>query len=189
MDAILNAQSTLFTNAASLDPAAGTAEPIRPVLDGNFITSPLDSTGSFPSVSKPLIISTVQNEAGPTIYGPGGFPSALPVDEFEPISAAVLGPDRANIIASSPFYEPTPAQGISDARVLLQTLGTDYIWKCSTSTFARNWVQHGGVAYVGQYVVGATYPGNDVISYCTQQGTVCHQDDIQIVVSDSFLEL
>jgi hypothetical protein len=70
-----------------------------------------------------------------------------------------------------------------DARVQLQELGTDYLWRCSAWTFARNWVQNGGTAYVGKYLVGATYPGNGEVPYCIQPGIVCHQDDIEIVVS------
>jgi len=42
-------------------------------------------------------------------------------------------------------------------------------------------VQNGGTAYVGKYLVGATYPGNEGVPYCTQPGIVCHQDDIEIV--------
>ncbi|KAF8201777.1 Alpha/Beta hydrolase protein [Pholiota molesta] len=67
----LNALSLddLANNAFNLDPAAGLSEPIRPVLDGSFLTSPLDSTAPFPTVNKPLLVTSVLNEAGPAIYG------------------------------------------------------------------------------------------------------------------------
>jgi hypothetical protein len=90
-----------------------------------------------------------------------------------------------NTIVNSNYY-PAPAAvggGSVDGRVQLQQLGTDYLWKCSGWSFARSWVQHGGSAYVGEYQVGASYPGNDEVSFCTEPGKVCHQDDIQIVVS------
>jgi hypothetical protein len=155
---------------------------MRPVLDGSFITTPLDSTAPFPSVSKPLLITSVANEAGPAIYG--NIPDPLPESAFSPLCLATfLSTKRTDIIVSSPFYSFPPSGGDIDSRVQLQELGTDYIWRCSAWTFARNWVQNGGTAYVGKYLVGATYPDNQEVPYCTQPGIVCHEDDIEIVVS------
>ena len=182
LDTILSAQEILFGIASTLDPAAGAIVPIRPVLDGSFVTSPLDSTAPFPSVSKPLLITTVANEAGLAIYG--AFTDPLPQSAFSPIcQAAFLSTERTDIVLRSPFYTFPPSDSVVDARIQLQELGTDYQWRCSSWTFARNWVQNGGTAYVGKYLIGATYPGNQEVSYCTQPGIVCHQDDIEIVVS------
>jgi carboxylesterase type B len=185
LDTILNAQSDVFDNAFfDVDPSVGQGEPIRVVRDGSFITSPLDSTASFPRVSKPVLISTVRNEAGLTIYGV--FPDPLPQTMFEPIVNATFGSPRTQQITSSSLYavpaSSTDSTAAVDARVRIEQLGTDYMWKCASWTFARNWVQNGGTAYVGMYVVGATYPGNEAVSYCTEPGVVCHQDDIEIVV-------
>ncbi|KAF9566309.1 alpha/beta-hydrolase, partial [Agrocybe pediades] len=180
LDTILDAQSDLFGSAADLDPAAGKNQPIRPVLDGSLITSPLDSTRPFPTQTKPLLITTVSEEAAFAIYS--SFPDPLPEEAFEPICDATFGEPRTSQIVSSPLYSPIPSvNGDVDARSQLQTLGTDYLWKCSGWTFARNWVGHGGKAYVGQFVVGSTYPGNEAVPFCTQPGIVCHQDDIKIV--------
>lgn len=172
---ILNSEMSLFGTAYQTIPVAGQSEPMRPVLDGSFITTSLDSTTRFPSVSKPVLVTTVAQEAGFAIYmnNPPLTQSNL-TDNCE----ATFGADRTNTILSSGFYPPA-----SDARVQLQAIGTDYLWKCSSWTFARNWAAHGGTAYVGEYVVGATYPGNEAASFCTQPGVVCHQDDIEIVVS------
>lgn len=71
---------------------------------------------------------------------------------------------------------------IVDARVQLEKLGTDEVWRCATWTFARSWTQHGGRAFVAQYTVGATYPDNTAIPFCSGAGVVCHEDDIEIVV-------
>ena len=182
LDAILNAQTTLFNDAMNIDPSTGSFEPIRPVRDGSFITSPLDSTASFPSVSKPVLISTVLNEAGGAIFGQ--FPQPLPSSLLSPVCEASLGPTRTSTILSSGEYPAVryAADGTIDARYQLEAIGTDYMWRCSSWTFSRNWVQNGGKAFVGLYTVGASYPGNDAISYCTQPGVVCHQDDIEIVV-------
>ncbi|KAJ3515728.1 hypothetical protein NLJ89_g1571 [Agrocybe chaxingu] len=178
-DTIINEGMNVFSWAYILDPAAGRNQPLRPVLDGSLVTSPLDSTGPFPAVSKPLLITSVSNEAGPAIYG--GFP-ALPESMFKPLCEATFGPERAAIVVAQSLYSPVPAaDGSVDARAQLQQVGTDYLWRCSGWTFARNWVSNGGKAYVGEYIVGATYPSNDWVSYCAKAGVVCHEDDIQIV--------
>ncbi|KAF9482817.1 alpha/beta-hydrolase [Pholiota conissans] len=180
LDTIISAQEDLSGAAYGLDPAAGLSEPIRPVLDGTFLTSPLDSTAPFPAVSKHLLVTTVLNEAGPAIYG--GNRDPLPEEAFPQACEFTFGEDRTEVIVNSPFYPAVPSlDGSVDSRVQLQILGTDYLWRCSSWTFSRNWVQHGGIAYVGQYVVGATYPGNDQVPYCTEAGVICHQDDIEIV--------
>lgn len=181
IDTVINAQNVVYGTAIDLDPAAGRNQPIRPVLDGSFITVPLDSTGAFPSQNKPLLLTTVSHEAAYAIYK--SFP-ALPEEAFPPICAATFGPDRTDVVINAPFYAPVPSaiDGSVDARVQLQNVGTDYLWKCSSWTFARSWVQHGGSAFVGQYVVGASYPGNEAVPYCSTPGVLCHQDDILIVV-------
>lgn len=175
LGAILDAQMTLFNTANGIDPSAGLAQPIRPVRDGTFITSALDSTSVFPSVSKPILISSVEHEAGFAIYNQ--FTSPLPTEAFPLVCDATFGEARTTTIVDSTHYPAAP-----DARTQLQLVGTDYLWKCSSWTFARNWIAHGGIAYVGVYTVGASYPGNEAVPFCTEAGNVCHQDDIQIVV-------
>ncbi|KAJ7627370.1 alpha/beta-hydrolase [Roridomyces roridus] len=179
LDDILSAQATLEDEALGLDPSVAIGEPLHPVLDHTLITTPLDSTAPFPKVSKPLLLTNVRNESAPTIYGvefPG--PGPFPAEDFELSSDALLGTARTEILMASPFY---PVDPNGDSRVPLQVLGTDYIWRCPTWTFARNWVANGGTAHVGMFTVGATYPLNDGIDDCVAPGAVCHQDDIFIV--------
>lgn len=189
LSTILTAQASVFRGAPGIAPAAGNAQPIRPVLDGSFITTPLDLSDSFPAVNKPIMVTSVEHEATFAIYDT--FRSPVPEQYFPNICQATFGTDRTNLVLSSPYYIPSPGSivdGQVDARFQLQVLGTDYLWKCSGWTFARSWVQAGGPAFVGQYVVGATYPGNEVVSRCTQDDIICHQDDIQIVVSAHLLK-
>ncbi len=179
---ILEAQNSLFHLAYTVDPSTGTGEPMRPVKDGVLITSPLDSTAPFPPVSKPLMISTILNDAGPAIYGL--FTSPLSESGLQAFCKASLGPVRTSKIINSAFYRPMILlNGSVDARGQLELLATDELWKCASWTFARNWVQNGGTAHVGLYTVGATYPLNAQIPFCKQAGSACHQDDIMIVVS------
>jgi hypothetical protein len=128
------------------------------------------------------MITNVLNEAAFAIYNV--FPDTVPEDEFEGCVDATFSSPRTQQIISSARYTPPPGtdKTIADARIQLQQLGTDYLWKCAGWTFGRNWAGNGGKAYMGMYVVGATYPGNEEVSYCTSGGVVCHQDDIMIVV-------
>jgi hypothetical protein len=97
-----------------------------------------------------------------------------------------FGATRATTILGSSLYKlPAPSDAmVFDGRDGLQRLGTDYMWKCSSWSFARNWVQHGGRAFVGLYTIGATYPDSEGIPFCVQSGSVCHESDIEIVVCD-----
>ena len=155
---------------------------MRPVHDGALITSTLDSTTPFPKVSKPIILSTVSNEAGRNIYGQ--FTSPMNTSFYESVVDAVSGEPRASSLLGSPYYQvPVPRDGTAaDARVQLENIGSDQVWRCPIWTFARGWTKHGGKAYVAQYTVGATYPDNKDIPYCTKAGVICHEDDIEIVV-------
>jgi len=101
---------------------------------------------------------------------------------FDELVGATFGDPRTGVLLESKFYTiPVTTNGTTDARVQLERMGTDYLWKCSTWSFARSWVASGGTAYVGLYTVGATYPGNEAVPFCTSSGAVCHQDDIEIV--------
>lgn len=181
LEEILTAQSNLYDNAIDLDPSATQDEPIRPVHDGTFITSTLDSSTPFPKVSKPILLSTVLNEAAVTIYG--SITEPLPASAYKSTVEDAFGQSGAQTILNFPTYEvPVVADGDPDARVQLQVLGTDQVWRCATWTFARNWANNGGAAFVGLYTVGASYPGNSEVPICTEPGVVCHQDDIEIVV-------
>jgi len=181
LPSIITAQTATFATAVTLDPAAGQNEPFRPVLDGTFITSPLDLSSPFPDQSKRLLITTVAQDAGFAIYS--AFPQSLPEPALRPILLATFGTSRTDEIITNPLYTPVIASdGSSDIRPQLQLIGTDYLWRCSSWSFARNWVQSGGTAFVGEYIVGSTYPGNEATPYCTQAGITCHQDDILMVV-------
>ncbi|KAJ6514846.1 alpha/beta-hydrolase [Mycena vitilis] len=176
VDAILNAQAALLNDAANIDASTGVGEPIRPVRDGSLITTPLDLTAAFPSQSKPLLLSNVKNEAGPTIYGE--FTTSLSTSLFASVCQASLGDSRSATLLASSFYNVT---GVADTRVQLEALGTDFNWRCPTWSLARSWVGHGGSAFVGVYDTGATYPDNTNVTFCLQPGSVCHEDDIEVV--------
>jgi hypothetical protein len=180
VDDILDAQDNLSNAAMTLDLSTGVGEPIRLVRDGSLITSPMDSTAPFPSVSKPIIVSNVKNEAGLSIFG--GVPAITTESYIQVVNGSFGAGPTAKILAN-PNYAALNGTADEDQRPVLEKLGTDQIWRCPGWTFARNWVHGGGKAFVGLYVVGASYPGNiQTTSFCGESGVVCHQDDIEIVV-------
>jgi hypothetical protein len=170
----------------NIDPSATAEEPMRPVHDGVLITSTLDSSTPFPQVSKPIILSTVENEAGPAIYG--SMPSPIDASTYEVIvQSSFAEAEASNLLAYPDYQVPNVTYGQpTDARIQLEQMGTDEIWRCPTWTFARSWTQNGGSAFVAHYTVGSTYPDNDDIPYCFEAGVVCHEDDIEIVVRGLF---
>ncbi|KAF8985940.1 Alpha/Beta hydrolase protein [Cyathus striatus] len=154
---ILNAEGYIFNYAQDFAPAAGNAQPMRPVFDGSFITSP--SIQRTISKSHQAIVNHhCSEEAAYAIYG-FQYPNG-PINQTTLTNQCVdsFGAKRAAMVLSSPFYQPVPADG-RDMRVQLQRIGTDYLWRCSSWTFARNWARNGGSAYVGEYIIGASYPG------------------------------
>lgn len=178
---ILTASDTLYSQATYLDPAAGLGEPMRPVHDDQLIAYTLTTSSQFPQVSKPILVTTVTNEAGPTIYE--FYPSPVSEQDSLQFLSASLGSSRTDTVLSSQRYTVQTLGDAVDARPSLERVGTDYMWKCSSWTFSRTWASKGGPIYVGMYAVGATYPANAGIPFCTSEGSVCHEDDIQIVVS------
>lgn len=176
LDTILDAADTVANDAASLDPAANGSEWFRPVVDGSYITSPLDSTAAFPSQTKSIVITNVADEAMAVIYG--GYTSPVSASGYQSAVGYSYSQSSTNAIMSSSFYSVPSGmatQANADARPLLEALGTDGIWRCPAWTFARAWAAAGGKVYVGEFVVGATYPGNEAVSQCTSSGSVCHQ--------------
>jgi len=171
---LLSTQKNIIATATTIDPAAGPAEPIRPVLDGTLIQYSLTST--FPSNLKNILLTTVKDEAGPAIYG--AFTSPVPLQYYNYVAALVFGAERAvQILAAYASIQDE----IDDIRPELVVVCTDGAWRCPNYSLARSWASRGGNVWVGEFTVGATYPTNDAISFCTTNGTVCHQDDISIV--------
>ncbi|KZV65427.1 alpha beta-hydrolase [Peniophora sp. CONT] len=178
---VLDASDNLVGQGPSIDESAVASQPLRPVHDGKLITSTLNDQSGFPTVSKPVLVTNVKDEAAPTIYGL--VSSFMSVEFFQQWVDASYGDPKATNVLDSSFYSvPVLADGQQeDSRIPLTQMGTDSIWRCPAYTFARQWASNGGKAYVGQFQVGAHYPANSGISECQGSDVVCHQDDIEIV--------
>lgn len=184
LSTIMSAQANLISNAASIAPAAGAFEPLRPSIDGSIITTSL-SGSSYPSNLKPLLLTTVKNDAGLAIGGT--FAKSTPDAYFVPVVNASYGDSRTTAIQQSGLYNPSSFatdDEDDDLRQALDLLGTDANWRCSTWSFARNYVAKGAnnKVWTGVFMAGATYAGSAGVDYCTADGRVCHQDDIYITV-------
>jgi carboxylesterase type B len=174
ISSLLATQDNIEDTATTIDPAAGFAEPIRPVLDGTLIQYSLTTT--FPPTNKNLLLTTTKDEAGPAMYM--ALTDPLPSAYFDYIGGELYGPARTVQIES--FYHVIE-EDTDDIRPELVVIGTDAVWRCPNYAFAHNWASRGGNVWVAEYTVGATYPSNAEISFCTTNGAVCHQDDIPIV--------
>ena len=181
---LLSTQSNLFSSASTISPAAGLAEPLRPSVDGQFITTSF-SGNSYPSPLKPILITTVEDEAGLSVGA--NLPLGYPPQYYNATVQATFG-NQTTTILNSPWYlvssmKIEPGQPNDQTREALVLLGTDSMWKCSSWSFARSYAAKGGSVHVGLFRVGATYSGNNASDFCVVDGRVCHQDDIYITVS------
>ncbi len=181
---LLSTQNGIINNASQIAPAAGPSEPMRPSVDGQFITTSL-SDNSYPSSLKPILITTVADEAG-LIVG-GHVPLGFPPQDYGASVQATFG-TRTTAIIDSPWYkvssmEVEAGQPNDQTREALSLLGTDGMWRCPSWSFARSYAAKGGSVHVGLFRVGASYAGNDASDFCMVDGRVCHQDDIYITVS------
>lgn len=203
VDEILAAQADLFFTAPNSIPGVSASTPFRPVVDGGFVRSNTfaavnGANGGWTRKDRALLLTTVKNEAAPTIDGiaaqvVGGGP--IPPPFFPPIVQELLMPaSRSDPLLASGLYAPAPTS--NDARDALTVLGTEYMcvvplpclskwsdnshsWTCATQQIALNATatrQATRGIYLGQFDTGITYPSNAQVAYCT--GKVCHEDDI-----------
>ncbi|KIO29359.1 hypothetical protein M407DRAFT_70684 [Tulasnella calospora MUT 4182] len=189
---ILDAQDSFIFNGVAyyVDPSVGNGEPLRPVVDGTTIKYTLTTT--FPPTKRPVLMTTNKNEGGQAVGQ--WFPQGLTTDAFLPSIQGTLGNDRAQTVNDSPYYNPTGSNLVEPyvqngdvTRQSFDRVGTDQSWRCENWAFARRWTAAGGTAYVGVFELGATYPTNANIDYCTTPLTsggtnpVCHEDEIYII--------
>jgi hypothetical protein len=183
LSTLLSVQNDLYSNASTISPAAGPAEPLRPSVDGSLVTTSLTGN-SFPPNLKPLLITTVLNDAGLAIGS--SFSLDTPSSYYQPVVDATFGSSRTTTLLSSQWYSMNQLQAQTptddQTRVQLEYLGTDATWRCPNWSFARSYVAKGGSVHVGRFMLGATYETKPPVDYCLEYGRVCHEDDIYITV-------
>ena len=126
----------------------------------------------MPPIALPLLITTTKNEGGSAIQQL--FPIPIPASNttFTDTLIGLVGPERAEILVNARTYTLTP--GKESLRETLERISTDGAWRCPNRAVAESWAAAGGDVWAGEWVEGATYPGNKG-TYCQQQGVVCHE--------------
>ncbi|GJJ12326.1 hypothetical protein Clacol_006567 [Clathrus columnatus] len=182
LEALITHQDNLLSAAPNLGPEYYFASPIRPSPSRDFILYTFTNSSTFPPASdmKPVVLTNVKDEAMPSVYTI--FPDSngpISLDMFEGFLIENIGQNRSNQVLDAPFYQFNSSV---DLRTVLQTLSTDEVWRCPAWTLARNLATRRSPGqYTGLFTVGITYPPNVNITECIQPGSVCHQDDIEVL--------
>ncbi|PWN43263.1 alpha/beta-hydrolase [Ceraceosorus guamensis] len=204
-DDILNVSYDTYSTVPLADGSIAGGTPWRPTL-GKYLPSGIEVGKGFP---KPVILSTVANEAGtvagslfePSTLNPGQNLSAqgsiitlrqgnapLPIGQALNLifnqNRGVLATNVAAYSPGSPSSFRVPSAGADDApRKLFEEIATDGLWRCATQRNARTLASnsHGKGIWLEQRNIGARYPSNEGVDYCEAAGTVCHEDDIYLI--------
>ncbi|KAM0751389.1 alpha/beta-hydrolase [Meredithblackwellia eburnea MCA 4105] len=181
VESILNVQDKLFD--ASSPTYAGNvvgvdmAEPLRPVVDGTLVTRKFgqvsQSHGALEG-SKPIIVSSVRDEACSVEAGLVGYPSFY----VQPVMQSALGTERTQTIINSGLYPIDASDSNTGLANALLPLGTDFVWGCAIQQSAVNLTRPAAPIYISQFNIGIPY-ANATIPYCNDK--VNHQDDIYAV--------
>ncbi|OBZ69107.1 Para-nitrobenzyl esterase [Grifola frondosa] len=140
----------------------------------------LDSTSPFPAVSKPVLLSNVRQG----LRSPSMAYSLIPwivhfMRKLWKLHSALRAQNGSLRLPSMPCHlvrmglRPTCDPATSSRNrpgLALRDMDVRPELGCER-----------GYGFLGVYVVGASYPTNDVVPFCTEEGVVCHQDDIEIV--------
>ncbi|RXK37208.1 hypothetical protein M231_05498 [Tremella mesenterica] len=188
-DQLVTESVVVGTSAAALsNPGVPPSEPIRPTY--NTLTLLADPTSELftspaslahPPESLPLLITTVRNEAGSTVQSYYPSPVQVSNETYYNLLVEFLGPDRAQKIFNSGFYDLSYEGGDGDEfRELFELFVTDWVFRSPSRAVAREWAANGGKVWVGEFEKGSSYPDNTV-GYCQKEGVVCHEDDIEAV--------
>ncbi|WWC88083.1 uncharacterized protein L201_002987 [Kwoniella dendrophila CBS 6074] len=181
-------QNTLIQTAPLTIEGLPLSMPIRPTFENPTLPSDptislFTSPSSLPLSDIPLLITTVNNEAGTAVSNLFPNPVPLSTDTYLATLSATVGSTRANILVESNEYALPTAQGYGEGgdtfRETYERAATDGIWKCASREAARQWSQNGGRVWVGEWTKGDSYPINQENNgYCREKGRICHEDDI-----------
>ncbi|CAD6933888.1 unnamed protein product [Tilletia controversa] len=201
-DDILDATYDAFSNVPPSNPSMPVGEPFRPAK-GAYIPRSLERgfergferglvAQAFILKNKPVLFSTVKNEAGSQVglvfesTKAGATTLMIRANgfrvDFTTAASLIFNAGRGLNAAQSPVYAFNAKGSAADAlRGQVEVLGTDGLWRCAVQTNAINAQKAGAKVYLAQTNVGSTYPSNKDIDYCHNAGVVCHEDDIFLI--------
>lgn len=190
-DDVISAEYSAYSNVPAQNPSVPSGEPWRPVL-GSYVTSALEqdaANGQGVPGNKPVIITTVQNEAGSVIGA--NFEAAPPNSTRMPewydnstslgiqdVMNGFFGTDRSATLCESSTYACDNATAVDDGiRQRAEVIATDGLWRCAAQTEARNLAGAESKVWLAQWDLGVTYASNTYNDYCAENGAVCHEDE------------
>ncbi|KAK4701463.1 cyclin H, partial [Phenoliferia sp. Uapishka_3] len=180
-----------FPDADEYIPGVEVAEPIKTVIDGTLVTgsfggatrTPVSGRSALNPSNKPMILTSVRDEACSIIYSVNGFPAFLFAGGLESFLElnSLSAPIAASIVASK-LYQPATSDADA-ARATYSTIASDQIWTCPIQQTAVNLtVSVMAPIYLAQFNLGIKY-SNPSPAECV--GKVDHEDDIYAVFGTS----
>lgn len=205
---VLEASTQTAQAGQSIDGAVSAAEVWRPFI-GTLTGPPFEVNPSGALGGKPIIFTNVENEGGSAVgdllmpTAPGATTAELrayPVSlTREQLLEQMFNDNRASVLSSAQQYgmnssstssypSPDQAQPFSIAedglRQNLERILTQGMFTCATWDNAQRYSSTAEV-YVGLFEKGIQYASNQGNDYCSVGGRVCHEDDIELVFTDS----
>ncbi|PWN37380.1 uncharacterized protein FA14DRAFT_159454 [Meira miltonrushii] len=183
-DAVLNATFVAYTDGPQQDERISGGTPWRGMV-GDLITSSIATTTHL---SKDVIMTTVQNELGPTTgyyfnYQPAGATTldfeGTP-DTLGQAENIVFNQNRGIVAANQTIYQVTETEP-DGIRIMFEEIGTDGVWRCAVQRNAYTLAGAGSKVYLAEWEIGKTYISNINNEYCTTDNRVCHEDDIELI--------
>lgn len=181
---ILAASSQVYSDVPLANPSIAGGTPWRPML-GSYFPSSITSGGK---TNKPVLISTVANEAGATagaLFYPsdagstiltlrqGDYPVPYPV-----ALGFLFNAGRGDVLATMAPYA-TNGTKADETRSQFELGGSDGLWRCASQSNARSLAAAGTSVWLAEHDIGARYISNASNDYCTKSDSlVCHEDDI-----------
>jgi carboxylesterase type B len=196
-DDVLNASYDAYNNVPYENPRINGGTPWRPMV-GNFVSSSGQGNAALMSntAAKSVIISSVQNELGSvtgSIFAPTAVNASLlqyvgsnSTMDLSQASNMIFNDNRGCTAATDTSVYAVNETQTDDLRMMFERIGTDGLWRCAAQHRASLMRQNGYTnVYLVEWQVGSTYISNEGNEYCTQNGRVCHEDDIYVIFGTS----
>lgn len=181
---VLNATNVAYTDGPQQNQRISGGTPWRGMI-GDLITSSIATTTH---IQKDVIMTTVQNEMGPTTgYFFSAQPAGMMTLNFQgsllslgQAENIVFNQNRGLVTANQTIYQVnnTLNDGI---RIEFEELATDGVWRCAVQRNAYTLASSGSKVWLAEWEIGKTYISNEQNQYCTEDSRVCHEDDIELI--------
>lgn len=189
---LLEASEAAFGDVPTFNSNIPVGEPWRPMV-GSYIAGDVQRNASV-GPKRNIILSTVANEAGAVVGenvgATGASARTLPVESVPGLEVTLQvaadifynGGRGAKLAYNAAYAQNASSTGPKDGlRVLLEGMGTDGTFRCSSQRTALALTKAGNSVHLAEHHQGYTYPDNSDTDYCTEGGKVCHEDDIYLM--------